>query len=626
MKFQVSEKLPRQFKAALVLLLDVLLCYFSVVAAFYMRLGDFISFFEAPVKVFAISLFLFFPVFLHFNAYREIFRYSGWLSLKKIFIATIIYAALFFTSLIVLKIPDVPRTVGLIQPLAFLTLVILSRSLIRSIFIDGFGLKPKGKSKTLIYGAGSAGYQISNAAKASDDFEIVGFLDDNSELHGHLLNGLKIYNPKDLCELVSTRKIEIVLLAMPSVSKQRRQKIFEEISSHPLSVRTLPSFSDLALGKASLSDIHEVVLDDLLGREVVPADQKLLLGTVTNKVVLVTGAGGSIGGELCRQIIRLKPLKVLLLEQNEFALYSISNELEQLNSDVEFLALLGSTVDEPYIKTIFDKYKPDTVFHSAAYKHVPIVERNIIPGIRNNVFGTLVMAEASIGSGVKNFVLISSDKAVRPTNVMGASKRLSEMILQGLADQKHEVIFSMVRFGNVLGSSGSVIPKFRQQIAKREAITLTHPDITRFFMTIEEAALLVIQSSSLSKGGDVFLLDMGAPVKIYELARRLVENSGLTVRNELCPEGDIPIKITGLRPGEKLYEELLIDSKSEPTEHDKIMRAIESAVDWDLLSVQLKKLQSLIDKNDSLAVHELLSELVVEYRRTSPIIDDLCSN
>jgi FlaA1/EpsC-like NDP-sugar epimerase len=413
------------------------------------------------------------------------------------------------------------------------------------------------------------------------------------------------------------------MLAMPSLSRKRRNEIINQIRNAHVAVRTLPSVSELLQGKVNISDLKELDIDDLLGRESVTPNHILLARNVVNKTVMVTGAGGSIGGELCRQIINVGPSKLLLIENSEFALYAIHQELEGKISgrNIVLVPLLASVQDADRLREIMTTWHPDTVYHAAAYKHVPLVEHNPAEGIKNNVLGTLRVAQESVSSGVTDFVLISTDKAVRPTNIMGASKRLAEMVLQALAENSSTTNFSMVRFGNVLGSSGSVVPKFRQQIRDGGPITLTHPEITRYFMTIPEASQLVIQAGAMSKGGDVFVLDMGSPVRIIDLARRMVELSGLTVRDELDPDGDIEIEISGLRPGEKLFEELLIGDDPKPTSHLRIMKAHEDFIVWDDLKKHLESLEIALNLNDVGVIRMIMTNLISGYVPNKEIVD-----
>jgi len=465
----------------------------------------------------------------------------------------------------------------------------------------------------------------------SHEMQVSGFLDDDDRLYGHVLNGQPIYNPADLDTLATTLNISDVLLAMPSLSRRRRNEILSKIRVAKVAVRTLPSVTDLAQGKVSISNLQELDIDDLLGREPVMPNHILLAMNVRSKVVMVTGAGGSIGSELCRQILTVGPSKLLLIEQSEFALYGIHQELEEklAGREIVLVPLLASVQDSERIHEIMSTWHPDTVYHAAAYKHVPLVEHNPAEGIKNNVLGTLRTAQVAAENGVTDFVLISTDKAVRPTNVMGASKRLAEMALQALASSQAGTSggissgtkFSMVRFGNVLGSSGSVVPKFRQQIRDGGPITLTHPDVTRYFMTIPEAAQLVIQAGAMAKGGDVFVLDMGQPVKIMDLARRMVELSGLTVKDDEYPEGDIEISLTGLRPGEKLYEELLIGDNPKPTVHPRIMKAHEEFIPWAEFEVKLNALEIALNVNDVGVIRLMMQQLVAGYIPSDHIVD-----
>lgn len=605
-------------------MVDIGLCVLSVWLAYYLRLGEFVSLsgnaLYAVLAAIAISL----PVFIISGLYRAIFRYSGWPALLTVSRSVCIYGVLYASLFTAIGLPDVPRTVGIIQPILLLILVGLSRLLARVWLGDQYHsiLRYAARHKVLIYGAGQAGRQLAAAMTNSHEMQVVGFLDDDDRLHGHVLNGQPIYNPNDLVELAVTLEISDVLLAMPSISRARRNEILTGMRPAHVSVRTLPSVIELAQGKVRISDLRELDIDDLLGRDPVSPNHILLSRNVRDKVVLVTGAGGSIGSELCRQIATIGPDKLLLVELSEFALYSIHQELEgKFAGSISLIPLLASVQDEERIEEIMSTWRPETVYHAAAYKHVPLVEHNPVEGIKNNVLGTLRVAQAAARNGVADFVLISTDKAVRPTNIMGASKRLAEMVLQALAELSDGTKFSMVRFGNVLGSSGSVVPRFRKQIRDGGPITLTHPDITRYFMTIPEAAQLVIQAGAMARGGDVFVLDMGQPVKIIDLARRMVELSGLEVRSEENPDGDIEIEITGLRPGEKLYEELLIGDNPKPTNHPRIMKAHEDYLAWGKLEQRLLALMAVLNVNDVGLVRLMLQELVSGYQPVGDIVD-----
>lgn len=614
--------MPRAAKRVVVLGVDASLCVLTVWLAYYLRLGEWVTFFDdsmwQPWSAALASLAFALPLFVVHGLYRAIFRYSGLSALLTVFKVIAIYGILFATVFTAIGVTGVPRTIGLIQPILLLMFVGASRLLAR-FWLGGLyrrQVQMASLPKVLIYGAGNAGRQLAAAMANSHEMRVVGFLDDDDRLHGHVLNGLPIYSPEDLQDLVPAVGINTVLLAIPSASRQRRNEIIGRIQAAHVQVRTLPSVSEIAQGRVGLSDLRELDIDDLLGREPVSPNHILLGKNITGKVVLVTGAGGSIGSELCRQILALQPTRLVLLELSEFALYQIHEELEcRLDgSATELVALLASVRDQRRMREIMKEFAPDTVYHAAAYKHVPLVEHNPVEGIRNNTLGTLATAKAAAEAGVSDFVLISTDKAVRPTNIMGASKRLAEMVLQAMSTQGGTTRFSMVRFGNVLGSSGSVVPKFRQQIRDGGPITLTHADITRYFMSIPEAAQLVIQAGAMAKGGEVFVLDMGEPVRIHDLALRMIELSGLTVKDADNPDGDIAIEITGLRAGEKLFEELLIGDDPRPTQHPRIMQAREDCLAWDTLSREFEILEASLDRRDIEAIRDQLVRLVSGYR------------
>lgn len=617
--------LPRVAKRIVALSVDFGLCILTVWLAYYLRLGYFVPLSGNALHAVAASIGIALPIFIVSGLYRAIFRYSGWPALLAVARAVGIYGLLYASVFTAIGINDVPRTIGIIQPILLLLFVGASRALARVWLGDRYQsiLKQASRPKVLIYGAGRTGRQLAAAMSNSYEMQVVGFLDDDDRLHGQVLNGQPIYNPDDLVDLVAALTVSDVLLAMPSINRKHRNEILSRIRNAQVSVRTLPSVTDLAQGKVSVSDIRELDIDDLLGREPVAPNQTLLARNIIGKVVLVTGAGGSIGSELCRQILAVGPVKLVLIEQSEFALYAIHQELEGrlAGHEIPIVPLLASVQDDDRMRQIISTWHPDTIYHAAAYKHVPLVEHNPVEGIKNNVFGTLRVAQAAAESGVSDFVLISTDKAVRPTNIMGASKRLAEMALQALAATGSSTKFSMVRFGNVLGSSGSVVPKFRQQIRDGGPITLTHPDITRYFMTIPEAAQLVIQAGAMAKGGDVFVLDMGQSVRIMDLARRMIELSGLAVRDEQNPDGDIEIEVTGLRPGEKLYEELLIGDKPSRTSHLRIMKAEEDYLVWPKLKEKLSVLEQALSANDVGVIRRMIEKLVSGYTPSYEIVD-----
>ena len=615
--------LPRSAKIGVVLCVDTSLIILSVWLAYYLRLGEFISLSNKALISVTTSIIFALPIFIISGLYLAIFRYSGWPALLTVARAIFIYGLLYASIFTAIGIAGVPRTIGIIQPILLLLFVGASRALARLWLSEQYQtlLKKAKQPKFLIYGAGESGRQLARAMSGNQEMQVVGFLDDDNSLHGHVLNGQTIYNPADLSKLAKSLNIKNVLLAMPSISRKRKNEILKQIQEVQVSVRTLPTVSDLAKGKVTISDLKELDIDDLLGREAVVPDQILLEKSITNKIVMVTGSGGSIGSELCRQIIELRPKKLLLVEQNEFALYNIHQELERKKIDAHIIPLLASVRERDHVDKIISTWHPDTLYHAAAYKHVPLVEHNLSEGVKNNVLGTLFTAQAAIKYKVENFVLVSTDKAVRPTNIMGASKRLSEMILQALAAENPSLKLSMVRFGNVLGSSGSVVPKFRQQIKEGGPITITHPEITRFFMTIPEASQLVIQAGAMATSGDVFVLDMGKPVKIIQLAERMIELSGLSIKNEENPDGDIEIEITNLRPGEKLYEELLIGNNPKVTSHNRIMKAHETFLDWKILKDKIEILVIALNENDVQTVRQLLKELVMDYEPNMDVVD-----
>ena len=623
--------LPRSAKRLIALTVDLILCMLTTWIAYYLRLGEFIILGEhsewerGALLAGAVSISMALPIFIISGLYRAIFRYSGWPALLVVARAISIYGLLYASIFTVIGIYGIPRTIGIIQPILLLLFVGTSRALARIWLGDHYQsiLRRAARPKVLIYGAGSTGRQLAAAIANSKEMQVAGFLDDDVHLHGQILNGQPIYSPENLDKLSKTLNISSILLAIPGLPRHRRNEILSQISCARVSVRTLPNVTDLAQGKVSLSDLRELDIDDLLGREPVAPNHILLARNLTGKVVMVTGAGGSIGSELCRQILAMKPTRLLLIEQSESALYSINQELEHKLPEhkTALVPLLASVQDDDRIREIMSTWQPDTVYHAAAYKHVPLVEHNPAAGIKNNTLGTLRTAQTAAENGVSNFVLVSTDKAVRPTNVMGVSKRLAEMALQALAEIHTETLFSMVRFGNVLGSSGSVVPKFRQQIRDGDPVTVTHPEMTRYFMTIPEAAQLVIQAGAMAKGGDVFVLDMGEPVRIMDLARRMIELSGLTVKSKEHPEGDIAITITGLRPGEKLYEELLIGNNPQATSHPRIMKAHEKFIPWVVLESKLNALEVALNLNDSAIIRSMLQQLVPEYSPNKSIVD-----
>ena len=625
--------LPRPVKRLVVVVLDVVLVLASVWGAFFLRIDQTGLPSQQQRYVYLLALLLAIPLFVNFGLYRAIFRYTGLAALATIAKAVGAYAVLFFVALLGFKWDAVPRTVGLIQPLLFLLLVATSRALAR-FWLAGWSSKARhAAGRLLIYGAGEAGVETASALGIARHFVLLGFIDDDKAKAGKSINGVDIMAPGAVQEAVERMGVTDILLAMPSLDRARRIEIINSLRSLPVHVRTLPGMVDLASGRVTLQDFQELDVEDLLGRVPVPPDSSLLAKNLAGKTVLVTGAGGSIGSELCRQIAFERPRQLVLLEHNEFGLYTIHRELEGLCAEhalpVEIVPLLASVGNFSRLKEICQLYRPATVYHAAAYKHVPLVESNPSEGVLNNVFGTLNIARAAMESGAAHFVLVSTDKAVRPTNVMGATTRMAELVLQALAasasvrfvtpdgnysaEVPNHTVFAMVRFGNVLGSSGSVVPVFRKQLRDGGPLTVTHEEVTRYFMTIPEAAQLVLQAGAMAEGGDVFVLDMGSPVRIVDLARRMAQLSGLTLRDARNPEGDIEILFTGLRPGEKLYEELLIGDNPEATAHERIMKAHEDFVHWPELVLMLVNMRQAAVQNNETVMKDILKQLVQGY-------------
>ncbi|MGD9773189.1 polysaccharide biosynthesis protein [Diaphorobacter sp.] len=620
---------PRSVKRLVVVTLDAGLNLLAMWLAFSLRL-DTLHWPEGlQWRVYLLAPVLALPIFVHMGLYRAVFRYNGIAALLTTGRAVATYGALLLALLVLTHWEGVPRSVGILQPLILLLLVGASRALG---WLWLTGRTSNARHRLLIYGAGVAGAQTAAGLAGARQYALRGFVDDDPRKTGSSINGARVHAPGDLPALVQRERITDVLLALPSVSHERRRDIIRQLSELPVRIRTLPSLTDLASGRVGLTDFQDLDIIDLLGRPPVAPDQSLLERNLRGAVVLVTGAGGSIGSELCRQILSAHPARLLLVDHSEYALYAIHHELQALHDQgahrCELVPLLADVADPRRMGRICRTHRPGSIYHAAAYKHVPMVEANAGEGVFNNVFGTLNMVRMALEHGAQHFVLVSTDKAVRPTNVMGASKRVAELVLQAMAASSQPPFdtlqatatwrcptrFSMVRFGNVLGSSGSVIPLFRRQIAAGGPITVTHPEVTRYFMTIPEAAQLVLQAGAMAEGGDVFLLDMGEPIRIVDLARRMVALSGLTVRDPAHPAGDIEIRFTGLRPGEKLYEELLIGDNPLPTAHPRILRAREEYLPWPELHALLQSLQAAARQGDEAAIRHWLARLVPGYR------------
>jgi len=645
-------RLPRRQKRLIQVAVDVVLVWLALWLAFYVRLGnaDFAEPLGGHAWLFGMAPVISIPFFIRLGMYRAVMRYFGNDALMAIVKAVSLSAL--SLSLVIYWYTDAPKLIprSMVFNYWWLSLLLIGglRLVMRHYFMGNwftpaslthFRSRDAGLAKVAIYGAGAAGNQLVAALRLGRAMRPVAFIDDDPNLYNRSIAGLHVYSAKHIGQMVEDTSAVQILLAIPSATRARRREILEKLEHYPLHVRSVPGFMDLASGKVQVDDIQEVDIADLLGRDAVPPIQNLFESCIQSQVVMVTGAGGSIGSELCRQVIASRPDVLVLFDHSEYNLYSIHLELERRIGrealSTRLVPILGSIRDGERLLDVLQTWGVQTVYHAAAYKHVPMVEHNVAEGVLNNVIGTLNTAQAALQAGVTNFVLISTDKAVRPTNVMGSTKRMAEMILQALSREPAPVLFgsrdavhhvnktrfTMVRFGNVLGSSGSVIPRFYQQIRAGGPVTVTHPKITRYFMTIPEAAQLVIQAGSMGQGGDVFVLDMGQPVRIAELAEKLIHLSGLSVRSEKCPHGDIAIEYTGLRPGEKLYEELLIGDNVSPTEHPMIMTASEEYLPWEQLKRLLSRLMGAVDEDDYPLVRQLLREAVSGYKPEGDIVD-----
>ncbi len=617
--------LPRYAKRIIAIIIDVGLCILCTWLAFYLRLEQFIKINDVTILTVLISVSLAIPIFWLSGLYKMMFRFAGSSIILTVAVATLAYGLLYFAIIGIYGIQSIPRSIGIIQPLLLFLGISTSRTIIRYLFINNFTFKKyQNKKKVLIYGAGSAGRQLLTILDNNPEMKVVGFLDDNRQFHNQIILGQTVYDPLKIDQLINSQDVDLVLLALPVINRLKRNKIIDNLNKHKLIVKTLPSIQDIVDGKITVSDIKDLTIEDLLSREQVEPNLKLLNRNINSKNILVTGAGGSIGSELCRQIIKLNPKKLLLLELNEFALYNIYEELNNIMPNLKVIPLLLNVQNSSRVEEVFKTFKVDTVYHAAAYKHVPLVEENICESVKNNVFGTFLIAQIAMKYNVSSFVLISSDKAVRATNIMGASKRLAEICVQALYNsQDKHTKFAIVRFGNVLQSSGSVIPKFKKQIKEGGPITLTHPEVTRYFMTITEASQLVIQAGAMVVGCEVFVLDMGESIKIKDLIYKMIKLSGLTVKDDNNLEGDIEVKITGLRPGEKLYEELLLGDNPQKTYHEKIQKAQDPYIVLDQLKIDLDNLSLLLEENRAAEVKDILAKLLPSYKSNSKIVDHI---
>ena len=611
--------IPRQWKQSALLALDLIFIPLAIWLAVVVRWGGMAYQFQVVDFVaIVMTMVASAAYFLRIGLYRAIIRFMGQQAILTI-IKGVTASAVILAIAGFLTKSGIPRSTPVIYWATGLFLIGGSRLLVRSFY---HGVIRANGDKVIIYGAGASGRQLLNNLLHSGDYNPVAFVDDGPKLKGGVINGVSVYSTEQLPDLVSSFNISYVLLALPSVSHQRRREIIDDLEGLSVHVKTVPGFSELMLGSAKVGQLQDIDLEDLLGRDPVSPDVELIDRCIRDKVVMVTGAGGSIGSELCRQIARCQPRELVLLDISEHALYQVSTELKRDNShNISVIPLLGMVQNQSRMETIFKEFKVETVYHAAAYKHVPMVEFNVVEGVYNNVFGTLSAARAAMKAGVENFVLISTDKAVRPTNMMGASKRMAELILQSFAKRYDGTRYSMVRFGNVLGSSGSVVPLFRRQIEDGGPVTVTHKDIIRYFMTIPEAAQLVLQASTMAKSGEVFVLDMGEPVRIVNLAQRLIRLMGYEIKDSAHPKGDIEIKYTGLRPGEKLYEELLIGDNASGTGHPKIMQAAEAMLDDDAIDQYTSELRDACDANDCDQIQQILQLAVAEFNAKDGISD-----
>lgn len=616
--------LPRWKKRVISVFVDFIGLIFLTVLAIWLRLGQITLSGNDYIAAIAILPILAIPIFIKQGLYRAIVRYIGYRFTLTVFIS-VSSAILVWTAILFMARLGYPRSAIVITWLLALFYISGTRILARWLLsqVGDVGNKANRK-RVVIFGAGSGGQQLLRAISKIDELKVIGFIDDDPGLIKHDIESIRVYAREDLDKMIKSRNVSELFLAIPSIQHKQRNDLIEWLEPFPIKVSTLPGMDEIVGGKIRFSDVREVDVMDLLGREPVAAQADLLEKCISNKVVLITGAGGSIGSEICRQVIQHKPKCVLLYELSEFALYQIEHELRKICSEnkIKLVSLLGNVQDKEKIHKILKLYHVQTIYHAAAYKHVPLVEHNIAEGIYNNTFGTNAVALAAAEEGVENFVLISTDKAVRPTNVMGASKRMAEMALQALQEEFTTTRFIMVRFGNVLGSSGSVIPLFRKQIAEGGPVTVTHKEITRYFMTISEAASLVIQAGSMGIGGDVFVLDMGEPVKVDQLARKIINLSGLDVVDE-TGQGDIEIQYTGLRPGEKLYEELLIGDNVDGTDHPRIMKANEGFIQYSEFLEAVDTIKQLLANDEYDTVRKFISELRIGYHPDVELVDYL---
>ena len=619
--------LSRSVKQILMMIADALMIVLALGFSFVLLGKDFFGLDQRFYFYLSLATTVSILVFIRIGLYRALVLYMGLQSVFLILQGVTAASCLLATAYFFAKTPESSDLS--ILPIFWMIAVLLigGTRFLAKVFLQSLIQNFRPKEPVIIYGAGSSGMQLLVALQNGDQYLPVAFVDDSHNMIGNTVHGIRVYNPNSLYELIESFSVRQIFLAIPSATHGERKEILNRLEHHPVHVKTVPDLFDMVSGKMGVDEIRDIDIEDLLGRDIVPPNPELLGACITGQSVMVTGAGGSIGSELCRQIIAINPSRLILLETFEFGLYKLEAELiEKLQSieggnNIEIVSLLGSVGNRLQMENAIRSFKVDTVYHVAAYKQVPMVEKNVVEGVQNNIFGTLVSAQAAEKFKVKNFVLISTDKAVRPTNFMGATKRFAEQVLQALAARETATKFSMVRFGNVLGSSGSVVPLFRRQISMGGPVTVTHPEVTRYFMTVQEAAQLVIQAGSMATGGDVFVLDMHEPIKIIDLAKKMVHLMGFEVRDENSYRGDIAIEYTGLRPGEKLYEELLIGESVTGTGHPKIMRAKEETLSWGELEILLSKLELACKQVDLKEIRKLLMKAVVGFEPKDEVSD-----
>ncbi len=613
----------RATKTALLMIFDYLLLAFSFWSSLSIRSNSLFILTEETIMLLLVSPLISVPIFYIFGLYNSMARYTGYQSIRVIIQGVTIYTILWFMLLLYIGVFERAYDFLIINWLLTIFFIGGIRILLRRLL----SAEESSSTKILIYGAGSAGIQLKSAIEHNPSIKVIGFLDDDPKIQGLDIENIRVYKPSKLENLITKKGVTQILIALPAIRRSEKNNLLQSLKKYPVEIRSLPDLADLVEGKVSVSDLKNIKILDLLGRSPRKPNEKLLSRDILNKSILVIGAGGSIGSELSREIIRNNPSNLILMDISEFSLYAIERELTESNYEIPIVPIIGDVSDQKFLTKIISKFDIETVYHTAAYKHVPMVEKNIISAIKINIFGTLSAIRACIGTTVKSFVFISTDKAVRPTNIMGATKRFAEMILQAIAkieeDKKSSIRISIVRFGNVLGSSGSVVPLFEDQIKKGGPVTVTDPEIIRYFMTINEASQLVIQSGALGEKGDIFVLDMGEQIKISQLAEDMIRLSGMTVRDEDNPEGDIEIVYTGLRPGEKLYEELFIGNKVSKTDHKQIMLTDESFVSWSQLEKDLNDLDAFIKTYDFEAIISIMRKRIDGFNHDKKVIDNL---